>query len=99
MRRRAVLAALAGAGALAGCSSLVRPSGGASRDTLTPAPVGTDGGRDVTTATPASCPELPTNAEVYLCSETAAEGLQLRPAGARGRWPRPGGSVSPREDR
>jgi hypothetical protein len=89
MRRRGILAALLGglAGA-AGCSSLEPRSDDGSADregaTLTPAPVGSADGRGVTTAMPAPCPELPTNAEVYVCSTTAADGLSLRPTAESG---------------
>jgi hypothetical protein len=92
MRRRGVLAAcLGGLVGTAGCPSLEpSPDGagdGADDDdtTLTPAPVGSADGRGVTTATPAPCPELPTNAEVYVCSTDAADGLHLRLTGGSGR--------------
>jgi hypothetical protein len=86
MQRRGVLTALLGALAgTAGCSVL-GPGSDDTGDgaTLTPAPVGSADGRRVTTPTPAPCPELPTNAEVYVCTGPTSDGLRLESTSERG---------------
>jgi hypothetical protein len=82
VKRRAVLASLGAAVGLAGCAAL---SGDRER-TLTPAPVPEE-------ATPRAelpetdtqsldCPELPADADSYVCSPEAAGGLALRQVAA-----------------
>lgn len=67
-------------GGVAGCSG--SPSRNTS--TLTPAPVGTAGERASVEAPAADrCPELPSNAEVYICASADGEGLTLSAVSTR----------------
>jgi hypothetical protein len=73
-RRRGVLAAFAAAG-LAGCREFGLGSGTDTGGRVSPAPVPTvdENRRETPTPTPgpSPCPELPSNAEVYVCSPAA----------------------------
>lgn len=97
--RRELLAALCGCGTtgIAGCLSGLSGSRSRGTETVTPAPVPTTGPtRLQTTMSRVRCPELPTNAEVYLCSSTGSGGNDLHmitEAGTSTRDPAPGGFV------
>ncbi|MFB6297672.1 MAG: hypothetical protein ABEH56_04055 [Salinirussus sp.] len=78
MRRREVLSVLAGtvgSVVLAGCGGLVGEDGPAATRTLTPVAVPTT---ERETVTRTGCPELPSNAEVYVCSPQTDGGESLR---------------------
>lgn len=84
VRRRAVLAALCCSGVVAGCA--VPGSSPRSTERVTPAPIPTTDERGRQTVPPGAglCPELPSNAEVYVCSPRRRDGDGLRLVPDRG---------------
>lgn len=77
VRRREVLVAIGGSLATTGCVGLLG-GGSDETETLTPAPVPTTGGDVSRPSERTRCPELPAEAEAYVCSSRAESGNGLR---------------------
>lgn len=93
LSRRALLATLGGLAPLAGCGDF---GGQTERQTATPAPVPTRATPSsvADAVVPVACPELPSNAEVYVCSPTRADDADLRLVPARGAYRTDAGEIT-----